>query len=202
MSRTQTRELENVSSILAIEEKACEKLPLSYVSSGLPLSQIKYPAITICSQGLIQDVINKALAKQFSDYITKSGKDPGSMTDQEKEQWQKNYSSTLYPGAIASPLSMVNMLTSENPTESLKSQILTDPSATCIEISSQCDSPWMNSSHAGWLAYDPPPCFANPGKGSGYSDLCQNEGGVQVSFDENEPFGILLYDMMSMPNGE
>ena len=81
--------------------------------TGLPLNSIDYPAITICSQGLIQDVINNAIKKQFSDYVKKTlNKDVDDLTQAEKEQIEQSYTQALFPGSESSITSMVNVLTS------------------------------------------------------------------------------------------
>ena len=36
---------------------------------GLPIHNIDYPAITICSHGLVQEIIGDAMAKQIEKYI-------------------------------------------------------------------------------------------------------------------------------------
>ena len=79
----------------------------SVSSTGLPLQKIDFPAITICSQGLIQDVIFQALDKQFDDYLVGEGLDPDTMTQEEKDAKKDAYTQALYPGAEASPDSMV-----------------------------------------------------------------------------------------------
>ena len=79
---------------------------------GLPLKEIDYPAITICSQGLVQDVINNAIKKQLIDYIKETyNKDYDALTAAEKEQLEQSYNTALYPGSETSITSMVNVLT-------------------------------------------------------------------------------------------
>ena len=88
---------------------------------GLPLREIKYPAVTICSQGLIQDVIDKALEKQFNDYLQSIGKDPATISADELKAAKDSYNKDLYPGATTSPASMVSVLVSNDPTDKIES---------------------------------------------------------------------------------
>ena len=50
---------------------------------GLPISKIEYPAITICSQGWISTVTERAMNYQFLTYAESKGFDVANMTAQE-----------------------------------------------------------------------------------------------------------------------
>ena len=50
---------------------------------GLPISKIEYPAITICSQGWISTVTERAMDYQFLTYAESKGCDVGNMTSHE-----------------------------------------------------------------------------------------------------------------------
>ena len=86
-----------------------------------------YPAITICSQGLIQDVIDKALIKQFNDYLVNQGIDLNGITNEEKQKQKEAYSQSLYPGSKTSPDNMVKVLISDDPSNTIESSALTNP---------------------------------------------------------------------------
>jgi hypothetical protein len=47
------------------------------------------------------------LDKQFDDYLVGEGLDPDTMTQEEKDAEKDAYTQALYPGAVASPDSMV-----------------------------------------------------------------------------------------------
>ena len=56
--------------------------------------------------------------KQFDDYLVGEGLDPDAMTQEEKDAKKDAYTQALYPGAVASPDSMVYIIlftTSESP---------------------------------------------------------------------------------------
>ena len=59
--------------------------------SGLPISDIEYPAITICSQGWISAVTKRAMKYQFLKYVESKGYDVNNMTDKEKDEWNDAY---------------------------------------------------------------------------------------------------------------
>ena len=52
---------------------------------GLPISKIEHPAITICSQGWISSVTERAMNYQFLTYAESKGYDVANMTAQEKD---------------------------------------------------------------------------------------------------------------------
>ena len=55
-------------------------------TTSLPIEDVAFPAITICGQGLVKEVVANAINKQFSDYV--SEKDTNmtlkNMTQEEK----------------------------------------------------------------------------------------------------------------------
>ena len=92
-----------------------------------PIYKIDFPAITICSQGLVQQVIDNALVKQFNDYLAKKGIDYKTLSPSDLKIEQQKYAKDLYPGASATPQGMVNMLVAKEPSKSIKSSALTNP---------------------------------------------------------------------------
>ena len=175
---------------------------------GLPLKEIDYPAITICSQGLVQDVINNAIKKQLTDYIKETyNKDISALTATELQQLEQSYNAALYPGSETSITSMVNVLTApgkiiinvyqksltnvkmdfeilSEPTKTVEAQVLTNPAAACVEVSSDCTSPWtlptyMNSTY--FVDFD---CVANFGMGKLSDNKCEANGGELITFGE------------------
>jgi hypothetical protein len=167
----------------------------------LALNKIKFPAITICSQGLIQGVIDQALQKQFNDFITSLGKDPLTLTVEEAKAIEDNYTQTMYPGSVATPASMVNVLTSDNPSQSLKSKILTDPKSACIDVPASCTDPWMDPlASEAFFAFDFPYCMGNLGIGPANDDRCVKAGGSKVTFSTKDAWYSQLDHMISKGN--
>ena len=160
----------------------------------MPLRNLEYPAITICSQGIVQDVIDKALKKQFDDFVTSLGKDPTTLSTQERAQLQKNYTSDLYPGATTSPASLVNVLVSDNPTESIKSKVLTDPAAACVDTPDGCEAPWFGNAAINDT------CFANFGKTDNLQRLCEKNGGQRLGFFKDFPYAYEFTYMLEYGN--
>ena len=60
-------------------------------SVGLPITELDYPAITICSQGWISSVTKKAMEYQFISYVESTGKDVHELTEQELEEIRNSY---------------------------------------------------------------------------------------------------------------
>ena len=72
------------------------------------------------------------------------------------------------------------------PTKTVEAQVLTNPEAACVEVSSDCTSPWilptyMNTSY--FVDFD---CVANFGMGKLSEDKCETNGGELISFGESE----------------
>ena len=59
---------------------------------ALPIDEIEFPAVTICPQGSIKDILDNVLFKQFMKYISNKTKPPNQILREkrfayEKEQW-------------------------------------------------------------------------------------------------------------------
>ena len=119
---------------------------------------------------------------QFNDYLTSQNLDPYTMSEDERKALEKNYTQQLYPGSTATPGSMINVLTSENPSETIKAKIVTDPKSVCVDIPSGCEAPWFLPT-SGVPGMDDV-CVANFGKTTSSNDLCANEGGETMYFDD------------------
>ena len=90
-------------------------------TTGLPISEIDFPAITICGQGSIYEVLNtynhfrsklhinaimfqvseNVVNHQFHRYVESLGKDPMNLTDDEEKALRSDMMKDLYPGKIA-----------------------------------------------------------------------------------------------------
>ncbi len=97
------------------------------------------------------------------------------------------FSKDLYPGATTSPAKMVNVLTSDNPSETLEAQYITDPKAACVDVGTECESPWMDPNQTEIARnVDFGSCIANFGQGKGSDGLCGINGGFKVSFSSKD----------------
>jgi hypothetical protein len=56
----------------------------------LPISEVEYPAITICSQGWISGVTQRAMNYQFITYAKSIGHDVNNMTEEQVNQLKKS----------------------------------------------------------------------------------------------------------------
>ena len=81
---------------------------------GLPLNEIDHPAITICSQGLIQDIVDNAVIKQFDDYRKEFN--DFNITHAEILK-------TLYPGSQTSPQSLARIMMASDPEQAIAAQV-------------------------------------------------------------------------------
>ncbi len=94
-------------------------------STGKSISQLAYPAITICSQGWIQKVLDKAENKQFMDYVAASHPDVNITTVslEKKVNLILQLRLDLFPGAKDPIQKIVKSMASLNPDSTLKSEV-------------------------------------------------------------------------------
>ena len=81
---------------------------------GLSINEIDHPAITICSQGLIQEIIDNAVIKQFDDYRKEFN--DFNITNAEILK-------ALYPGSKISPQSLAKIMTASDPEQAIAAQV-------------------------------------------------------------------------------
>ena len=81
---------------------------------GLSINEIDHPAITICSQGLIQEIIDNAVIKQFDDYRKEFN--DFNITNAEILK-------ALYPGSKISPQSLAKIMTASDPDQAIAAQV-------------------------------------------------------------------------------
>ena len=170
-------------------------------STGLPLKNIEYPAITICSQGMVQAILDKALEKQFNDFLVANNHDPDTITDEVRKTLEDSFVTDKYPGAISSPDSLVNAMVSDNPDEAIKSKLITDPASACVD-DYKCEAPWFElstNSLATFPEYSEY-CFAlleNTDIHENY--LCEDNGGQRLGFrkDSAGKDGMVLSQVLS-----
>ena len=115
---------------------------------GLPIHNVEFPAITICSHGQIKNVLDNAINKQFKEFVIMKIKkkeenkrrrkrdlnlkqsfmtDLG-LTNMEVEELKVKYMQEYYPGLKIDQLSnIVEILAAEDPERTIKSKVLTDP---------------------------------------------------------------------------
>ena len=84
------------------------------INLGLPLNEIDHPAITICSQGLIQDIVDNAVIKQFDDYRKEFN--DFNITHAEILK-------ALYPGSQTSPQSLARIMMASDPEQAIAAQV-------------------------------------------------------------------------------
>ena len=81
-------------------------------TTGLPIENIEFPAITICTQGSANEIVDAALFQQFNSYLTTKGKEFDSLSDSQKVEEGQNFLLDMYPGAKAPPNQLVSMMAS------------------------------------------------------------------------------------------
>ena len=153
------------------------------------MQHIDYPAITICSHGSIQEIIDSATRKQFEDYVLDTtGKNVSDFSKADQESLKKNYTRDFYPGSNISPENLINTLTASDPDKTLNSKLITNPKSICINSPFTCESPWFSPLPS--ITYDKTygsdydlNCIANLDQGKAIEKKCEKIGGQNIFFD-------------------
>ena len=105
-------------------------------SISLPIEEIEFPAVTICPQGNVKQVMDNVMFLQLKDYIknkTRSGHrsrrsesqyhetSHGNMTYAQMTTLIKGVLQDRYPGAKDNPIKVVTLLTSDDPEKTAQS---------------------------------------------------------------------------------
>ena len=120
---------------------------------ALPIEEIEFPAVTICPQGSIKDILDNVLFKQFMEYISnkitshnqirrekrlanKKGhrnhviedKERPILNHQEMMDEITEFLKDVYPGAKEPPTKLVSLLTSDDPQVLVRNEAIILPS--------------------------------------------------------------------------
>ena len=149
-----------------------------------------------------QDVIDKSLVHQFNNYLKKQNLDPDTMSEEDKKAAEDAYTKALYPGSTTAPQSLINVLTSENPTETIKAKIVTDPNSVCVDVPFTCETPWFSPSPVIANPELMDVCVANYGKTKASEDLCLENGGETIMFDSTYASAVGATLSMELSTGK
>ena len=83
-------------------------------TTALPVEKIEFPAITICGQGSVQEVVDAALFHQFNRYLLLKNKDFSDLNSEEITQEGHSFLLDMYPGARMLPNHLVRLMASPN----------------------------------------------------------------------------------------
>ena len=165
---------------------------------GKPVSQLEFPAITICSQGWIKEVMENALTMQQKHFAEQSGI-PFNPQD---SNFIQMFIDTLYPGATQLPNILIPALSSPNPIVRLKSQVLVNGNLNSCqnkiynkELPPSCPEGWISSfNHSEYclkvLDVTSKETFGN-------EDECKLAGGEKLYFSEEYYKEDMFLDFMA-----
>ena len=102
------------------------------------------------------------------------------MSEEKKKEHKSSYITDLYAGTTLTPDSILNVLTSDHPTNTVKTKIITDPASVCKEVT--CEAPWIERSSSDGSKY----CVQKLGKTTGKNDLCDGIPGAQTIYFVND----------------
>ena len=128
----------------------------------------------------MQDVIDHAVEKQFNDYLIAKNFDPDTMSEEKKKQHKATYITDLYAGTTLTPDSILNVLSSENPTDSVKAKIIDDHDSAPVCVDVTCEAPWIDI----WALDGNKYCVKKFGLTTGNNDLCDGIPEAQTFYFE------------------
>ena len=126
----------------------------------------------------MQDVIDRAVEKQFNDYLIANNFDPDTMSEEEKNKHKATYITDLYAGTTLTPDSILNVLSSENPTDSVKAKIIDDHDSAPVCVDVTCEAPWIDI----WALDGNKYCVEKFGKTTAKNDLCDGIPGAETIY--------------------
>ena len=132
------------------------------------------------TSSLLQDVIDRAVEKQFNDFLIANNFDPDTMSEEEKNKHKATYITDLYAGTTLTPDSILNVLSSENPTDSVKAKIIDDHDSAPVCVDVTCEAPWIDI----WALDGNKYCVEKFGKTTANNDLCDGIPGAQTFYFE------------------
>ena len=172
----------------------------SIETTGYSIAKLHYPAITICSQGVISQVTESILRYQVEREAKKEGVDISKMTPEELMTFEDKAYKKLYPGSDGQDPTFISAtLTNSNPEAQIESAILNDagfdPCSTFSNnenSTAQASAPNETICMEGWFNVDATvskltlTCHKNMGTGQGGQDPCFDEGGFSTRFGNQE----------------
>ena len=90
-------------------------------TSFFPVKEIKFPQVTICPQGSVNNLVERVLFKQLTKFIkensfrTEGHNKPWNLTEEKVNEGIKTFLHNMYPNAKDTPSKYVRLLTSKNP---------------------------------------------------------------------------------------
>ena len=81
-------------------------------NAGYPIERVKFPAITICAQGSVREIVDAAIFKQFNEYLISKNKVFDYLNNKELVEEGHAFLDEVYPGAKMPPNKLVAMMSS------------------------------------------------------------------------------------------
>ena len=126
----------------------------------MPIHKVEYPALTICSQGQVKNVLDNAINKQFEEYVLQVWEKEGGknrrkrdinlsqstinilgLSNEEIDELKKEFMQDYYPGLEMNQLvNVVGVLAASDPEKTLQSKVMTDPDAISSILGNYLDS--------------------------------------------------------------
>ena len=182
----------------------------SVKTTGLPIEKIDFPAITICSQGSANDIIDAALFQQFKRYENKKSSEDKFFEDLAFDVKIQKFLQDMYPGAKSPPNQLVSMMSSPgiDPNKGIEAITIFNPEdkASCSpnlnEDSEQEEDPNSIAKRSADASNEIESCPL------GFDDektgICLHKGDERMNFEEADEYCRSLSDysyMLALTSG-
>ena len=113
-------------------------------NAGYPIEKVKFPAITICAQGSVREIVDAAIFKQFNEYLISKNKVFTNLKKKELTEAGHAFLNEVYPGAKMPPNKLVAMMASPaaDSDKSMKTDAMLNP-----EPENDCDDGFEDEHH-------------------------------------------------------
>ena len=116
--------------ILLVDEWQESPTVTTLNSSFIPVQDIKFPQVTICPQGSVDNLVERVLFKQLTEYIkantfrTKGHNMPWNLTQKEAMIGIQSFLEDMFPKANGDPSRYVRLLASQSPQRLLEAYVI------------------------------------------------------------------------------
>ena len=171
----------------------------SVKTTGLPIEKIEFPAITICSQGSANEIIDAALFQQFKRYDNKKRSGDKSYQKLSLEKRIQIFLQDMYPGAKSPPNQLVSMMASPgiDPNKGIEAITIFNPEdkASCsAAVDKETDSNVESKSIKKRNADGSEEKETCPSGFDEKSGICLHVGDERMTFEETDKYCSSLSD--------
>ena len=193
---------------------------------ALPIEDIEFPAVTICPQGAVKEIMDSVLFKQLKEYIMEKklneSRKKREVFGMRKKEWNLTYEEMMieaeeflkdvYPGAKETPKNFVLLMEADDPEIAIQNEAVLIPAAdqTCnqtenMETYNNLNKQLNNDSCPdGFELFDGYGCVHTSASKMPYDDAldyCKEQGGAELLLIDSDDAlkAIQQYNIIGKP---